>query len=687
MCTTETKRKRPRTHLLLSCPLLMAWMCPNAIAGQALTLNPIQHQGLATLVQFTLNSSGSSRGNEHDTAACGGAEEEQLEQLACLVELAIVVDAAFTAVAGPRAKEVLWSSDEGLSKAEAAELLQAMKSEIRPKHSWPNGHSCSKVSLSERRDYSQRLTNAFLRACSRGHTASFSFESLPDRLLTGVLGRWANQGFSVMLLLALAGAWLVVDRVFVSHLFRDGEPIPCHCRLCSGDLQRLEKVGCGGFAVVWLVGSGAEQLVLKMIEVDLERDLATLQGALDEAKALIALRHPHVVAYHDVFIHRDSQSGRRGGQRSKDWVCILMENCEGGTLLDQVADGLPLPWNVLLPSVCQIAQAVAYIHARGLLHFDLKLENIFLANAHEHPVKHPAKPKMMSGSQQGLNGGSNESRGRANSNGLQVGIVKIGDFGLTRVMTMGKELPGPEENGRDWSESPPSSTHLRARHSDGEVPGAGPDVTDLDEGFVGQDEEMDAVGGTAPYQPPECFQDGDNSRLGPGVDVWALGCLVYEAVTCMSLPLVPPFLGQLALTDAWEETQSELLAVFAERLAAIVACAAAERGKEGILEREHLELSRAGLVQLLSDLLATDPSKRPSLEDVLTRPFLQGFRGHHIHFVPVHGASRSFRGMTRAKSTVTLPVPGLGSVSRRLSSPGVPTRHIKAKRGRESPDE
>jgi serine/threonine protein kinase len=38
------------------------------------------------------------------------------------------------------------------------------------------------------------------------------------------------------------------------------------------------------------------------------------------------------------------------------------------------------------------------------------------------------------------------------------------------------------------------------------------------------------------------------SELGPAVDVWSLGCALYEGVTCQSLPTAPPLLGQVVKT-------------------------------------------------------------------------------------------------------------------------------------------
>src|SRR3546814_16378568 len=84
-----------------------------------------------------------------------------------------------------------------------------------------------------------------------------------------------------------------------------------------------------------------------MIPVDLEKNVNVLQDALDEAKLLIELRHPNIVEYSDVFIHRDmivrSESGS-GKKRlnTRDSVCIVMEYCRGGTLLDHVTQGVHL---------------------------------------------------------------------------------------------------------------------------------------------------------------------------------------------------------------------------------------------------------------------------------------------------------------------------------------------------------
>ena len=151
---------------------------------------------------------------------------------------------------------------------------------------------------------------------------------------------------------------------------------------------------------------------MKMIRANFSYDVNVLQDALEEAKNLLSLRHQHIVKYLDVFVHRDNRALRRqrcgaggsdiesdssdGGdgagnamvssrgdgfdgdeerdQRSKgfDFVCIVMEYCAGGTLLEFVATGVPLPLDVILCSFSQIGTALRYVHRQGVVHHDVR---------------------------------------------------------------------------------------------------------------------------------------------------------------------------------------------------------------------------------------------------------------------------------------------------------------------------
>ncbi|KAH8062170.1 kinase kinase kinase [Aureococcus anophagefferens] len=106
-------------------------------------------------------------------------------------------------------------------------------------------------------------------------------------------------------------------------------------------------------------------------------------NVLDEARHLQALRHDHIVAYYDTFVHREDGSNGlfaldlRGGAVA-DYACIAMEDCAGGSLLDHVASGVPFPLPAVVEVTRQCATGLAYAHAQGVVHRDIKLENVFV---------------------------------------------------------------------------------------------------------------------------------------------------------------------------------------------------------------------------------------------------------------------------------------------------------------------
>ena len=83
-----------------------------------------------------------------------------------------------------------------------------------------------------------------------------------------------------------------------------------------------------------------------------------------EAKALAALKHPHIVTITD-FSFLDSRP------------YIVMELLEGRSLRQVIRDG-PMPPQVARQILVRILDALAYAHERGFVHRDLKPDNIVL---------------------------------------------------------------------------------------------------------------------------------------------------------------------------------------------------------------------------------------------------------------------------------------------------------------------
>lgn len=132
------------------------------------------------------------------------------------------------------------------------------------------------------------------------------------------------------------------------------------------------KLGQGAFGSVHLVtckASGVRR-VLKTVNKRLSaRSGVSMDMLQREIEVLKVLDHPHVVR---LFEHYTDRSDMH----------LIMDVCSGGDLLDLVSararDGQRLtePW--VQRCFFQVLEAISYCHKKGVMHKDLKLENIML---------------------------------------------------------------------------------------------------------------------------------------------------------------------------------------------------------------------------------------------------------------------------------------------------------------------
>ncbi len=109
-------------------------------------------------------------------------------------------------------------------------------------------------------------------------------------------------------------------------------------------------------------------VALKVIHENLAHDQEVKQRFLNEAKAISALKHPHIAQLVDC----DEHDGT---------LFCAMEFCDGGDLEKLVATRGALSDETVLQLGKQAARALAYVHDQGYLHRDLKPSNLMLSMA------------------------------------------------------------------------------------------------------------------------------------------------------------------------------------------------------------------------------------------------------------------------------------------------------------------
>jgi tRNA A-37 threonylcarbamoyl transferase component Bud32 len=133
-----------------------------------------------------------------------------------------------------------------------------------------------------------------------------------------------------------------------------------------GDYELLEELGHGGMGVVYKARhTQLNRIVaLKLLLLGQFSSAAAVRRFQREAQAAAALRHPNIVALHDI--------GEVAGQ-----PYFTMEFVEGRSLAALLRDG-PLSARQAAEYGRAIADAMSAAHAAGIIHRDLKPSNIVL---------------------------------------------------------------------------------------------------------------------------------------------------------------------------------------------------------------------------------------------------------------------------------------------------------------------
>ncbi len=134
----------------------------------------------------------------------------------------------------------------------------------------------------------------------------------------------------------------------------------------AGEFELEREIGRGGMGVVYLARDLVldRQVALKVLPPDSATSDVRARF-LREARTAGQLSHPHIV-----HIHRADERG--------EYAFFVMGLVDGENLGQRVRDRGPLPPVEVVRHLREVAWALAYAHARGVIHRDVKPENIMI---------------------------------------------------------------------------------------------------------------------------------------------------------------------------------------------------------------------------------------------------------------------------------------------------------------------
>ena len=138
-------------------------------------------------------------------------------------------------------------------------------------------------------------------------------------------------------------------------------------KMLDGRYEIISVLGIGGMAVVYKAFDHKlnRNVAIKVLRDDVALDTQSRRRFRTEYQAVGMLSHPNIRAVYDVVSSGDTEY-------------IVMEYVDGINLKQYLKKKGSLPWKEALHFATQIARALSHAHSKGIIHMDIKPQNIML---------------------------------------------------------------------------------------------------------------------------------------------------------------------------------------------------------------------------------------------------------------------------------------------------------------------